>query len=159
MKSHADEAQQSPILDYDFFEVLVESHVRLVGRSFLPPDATPDWLYYNAPFAVLAHGTGNDPVFAYANKTAQHCFEYTWDDITVLPSRLSAEAPERAERERLLEAVSRQGYIENYRGIRVARSGRRFEISDGVVWQLIDQTGTPRGQAARFSSWQDLPLP
>lgn len=155
MNSHCN-SEQALHLDRALFDLLVESHVRLMGYSFLPSGATPEWLYNDAPFAVLAHDTGEDPRFIYANKAAHACFEYTWDEIVGLPSRLSAEAPERAERERLLEAVSRRGYIQDYRGIRIARSGRRFEIRDGVVWQMIDRSGTFKGQAARFSSWRDV---
>jgi hypothetical protein len=29
------------------------------------------WLYEEAPYCVLAHNTDPDPVFVYANKTAQ----------------------------------------------------------------------------------------
>jgi hypothetical protein len=30
-------------------------------------------------------------------------------------------------------------------GVRLVKSGRRFWIEDGVVWQLIDRDGTIRG--------------
>ena len=45
-----------------------------------------------------------------------------------LPSRLSAEAPEHAERQRLLDAVARDGFTGGYRGLRIAKGGRRFWI-------------------------------
>ena len=38
-----------------------------------------------------------------------------------------------------------------YRGLRIAKSGRRFRIEDGVVSQLINDNGVWRGQAATFS--------
>ena len=116
----------------------------------------PAWLYEEAPFAVLAHNTDLDPIFIYANKTAQRCFEYSWAELTSMPSRLSAEAPNRAERQKLLDAVSRDGYISGYCGLRVARSGRRFWIEDGLIWQLIDADGAYRGQAAMFAVWRDV---
>ena len=34
-------------------------------------------------------------------------------------------------------------------------SRRRFFIEDGVVWQLIDEDGAVRGQAATFAKWRD----
>jgi MEKHLA domain len=73
-----------------------------------------------------------------------------------LPSRLSAEAPERAERQALLDAVAKNGFMSGYRGIRVAKSGRRFLIEDGVVWELIDEEGVRHGAAATFASWRDV---
>jgi hypothetical protein len=145
----------SPV-DPAFFALLASSYSRVVGRPLVADGQDAAWLYNDAPFAVLAHNTAPDPVFVYANKTAQACFEYGRDEFVTLPSRLSAEAPNREERQRLLDAVARDGFISDYRGMRIARSGRRFWIEGGTVWQLIDETGTPRGQAALFTSWTDV---
>ena len=143
-------------VDPDFFDLLTRSFARLTGKPLVADGQGPDWLYNEAPFAVLAHNTEADPVFVYANKTAQACFEYTWSEFITIPSRLSAEAPNREERQRLLEAVTRNGFIADYRGVRIAKSGRRFWIENGIVWQLYDDHGTYRGQAATFSSWKDV---
>ncbi|AWN43246.1 MEKHLA domain-containing protein [Methylobacterium durans] len=142
-------------LDPGFFALLTGSHARLVGRPLVPAGCGPDWLYAAAPFAVLAHDGAADPRFVYANRTAQGCFGYDWDAFTALPSRLSAEAPERAARQALLDRVARDGFATGYRGVRIAASGRRFWIEDGTVWQLVDADGTPRGQAATFTRWRD----
>ncbi len=142
--------------DPAFYRLLTGSYARLVGKPLVAANQDAWWLYNHAPFAVLAHNTDPDPRFVYANRTAQGCFEYSWQEFTSLPSRLSAEAPDQAERQRLLDAVARNGFATGYRGIRISKSGRRFRIEDGIVWQLIDSGGTPRGQAATFSSWSDL---
>jgi hypothetical protein len=68
------------------------------------------WLYQEAPFCALAHNTDRDPIFIYGNKGAQACFEYTWDELTSLRSRLSAEEPNREERQCLLDAVKRKNH-------------------------------------------------
>jgi hypothetical protein len=122
----------------------------------LAPGQDAAWLYSDAPFAVLAHNTDADPAFTYANRTAQSCFEYKWDEFVTIPSRLSAEAPNRDERQRLLDAVARNGFIDNYRGLRIAKSGRRFWIEGGIVWELRSENGERRGQAALFTSWTDV---
>jgi len=148
--------------DPDFLRLLAGSHARLVGAPLLPGDAGGDdeararWLYEVAPFCVLAHNTEADPRFVYANKAAQARFEYGWDEFTGLPSRLSAEAPDRAERQRLLDAVARDGFIGDYRGLRIAKSGRRFWIESATVWQLIDEAGALHGQAAAFREWREM---
>lgn len=140
-----------PAEDPAFFALLTGSFLRLVGRPLIPePDYGPDWLYVQAPFAVLAHDTSADPRFVYANRAAQRAFGYDWQEVVGMPSRLSAEAPERAERQRLLDAVARDGFVSGYAGIRVAKDGRRFLVTEGIVWQLIDECGTVRGQAATF---------
>jgi hypothetical protein len=140
--------------DPAFFSLLTGSYARIVGERLVPDGQGPVWLYNNAPFVVVAHNTAPDPRFIYANKSAQVCFEYSWDEFTRLPSRLSAEAPDRAERQQLLDAVTRNGFMAGYRGLRIAKSGRRFLIEDGLVWQLIDEDGISHGQAAVFSSWK-----
>lgn len=142
--------------DPAFFELLTGSYARLVGAPLVPEGATASWLYEDAPFVVVAHNTDADPRFVYANKRAQACFEYPWDEFITLPSRLSAEAPNREERARILEAVARDGFVRGYRGVRISKSGRRFWIDDGIVWQLIDTQGINRGQAATFASWTDV---
>ena len=142
--------------DPDFFRLLTGSYERLVGSALPSSRLGSVWLYEHAPFAVLAHDTHADPRFIYANRTAQRCFEYGWDEIISLPSRLSAEAPNRAERQRLLDAVSLNRYVNGYRGVRIARSSRRFRIEDGVIWQLIDTEGVHHGQAALFAAWRDV---
>lgn len=142
--------------DPDFFRLLTESHARLLGKQLVPAGRDAAWLYREAPFVVLAHNTEADPKFIYANRAAQLCFDYSWDEFMSLPSRLSAEAPDRAQRQALLDEVSRHGFMTGYRGVRVAKSGRRFIIEDGIVWELLDRDGKRHGQAATFISWRNV---
>jgi len=135
--------------------LLSSSYERFIGSPLAPAARDASWLYYDAPFAVVAHNTDADPRFIYANETAQKCFEYSWEEFTSLRSRFSAEAPNRAERQALLDAVTRNGFAKGYRGLRIAKSGRRFWIEQGTVWQLVDAAGQWRGQAAMFPSWRD----
>ena len=142
--------------DPAFFALLTGSYARLVGTPLVRPDQDADWLYSVAPFVVLAHSTAPDPKFIYANKAAQACFGYSWEEFLALPSRLSAEPVDWAERQALLEKVTRDGFLSGYRGVRVAKSGRRIIIEDGIVWELIDSAGIRHGQAATFGSWRDV---
>jgi PAS domain-containing protein len=146
--------------DLSFFHLVADSYLRLVGQSLTPEGMTAEqgmrWLYEDASFAILAHNTAPDPVFVYGNKAAQRRFGYEWEELTVLPSRLSAEAPARSERQRFLERVTRNGFITGYRGIRIAKSGKRFRIENATVWQLIDIEGICRGQAAMLPQTVDV---
>ena len=114
---------------------------------------------YHAPFALLSHGTENDPIIHYANLTAQRLFDMSWPEITQLPSRLSAESVEQHERSALLQRVTNHGYIDDYSGIRMAKSGQRFLIQRATVWNLRDADGQNQGQAAMFADWQMLSSP
>ena len=143
-----------------FYQLLADSYARLLGRPLVPQamsvvEAT-EWLYESAPFAVLAHNTDRDPIFIYGNNAAQRRFEYTWDEITRLPSRLSAEAPDREERRQFLERVQRFGYESGYKGVRIGKSGRRFMIEEATLWQLLDANGKLHGQAVVIPRTRDM---
>jgi hypothetical protein len=137
---------------------IVASHRRFTGRALLPsaePHALAQALFA-APFVVVSHGTEDDPVLNYGNAAALALWETTWEELTRTPSRLTAEAPERSERERLLAAVARDGFIDDYAGVRISRSGRRFRIRQATVWNLLDERGERCGQAATFATWEFL---
>jgi hypothetical protein len=109
---------------------------------------------FTAPFAVVSHNTAPDPLFNYANRTALSLFGMTWEELTACPSRLSAERDNREARDELLKDVAEHGFVEGYRGIRIGRHGRRFEIEDAVIWNLRDDRGIVCGQAACFKHWK-----
>ena len=138
--------------------LLVESYARLLARELVAPGPPAERAraLYEASFVVVSHDTALDPVFNYANLAAQRLFEMDWDAFVQVPSRLSAGPVHRDERARLLEEVARNGYIDNYAGIRVAKNGRQFRIEHAVVWNLTDAQGRYAGQAAAFSEWHDL---
>lgn len=139
-------------------ELLVTSYRRLTGRELpLAPAENRAAALWLAPAAIVAHGTQADPVFCYGNRLALELFEMDFAQFTRLPSRLSAEPLLRAERARLLERVSRGGFIDDYSGIRIAASGRRFRIERATVWNLVDAAGRHHGQAAVFAHWTSLP--
>ena len=108
----------------------------------------------DAPFVVVSHGTQADPILNYGNRAALALWEMEWDEFTRTPSRLTAEAPERTERARLLAAVAQHGFIDDYSGIRISKTGRRFRIFQATVWNLEAETGQPCGQAAMFDRWE-----
>ena len=111
---------------------------------------------FAAPFVVVSHGQQPDPIFNYANRLALELFEMDLPTFLATPSRLSAEPVHRRERQRLLDRTARQGFVDDYQGIRIAASGRRFRIERAIVWNVLDVTGVKIGQAATFSSWHDL---
>jgi len=111
-----------------------------------------DLFYGN--FALLSHGTGNDPIFNFGNQVALNLFEFSWEELTNLPSRKSAEAVNREQRAKLLDQVTAKGFISDYSGVRISATGKRFFVENAVVWNLLDDSGLYRGQAACFESWK-----
>jgi len=135
---------------------IAASHVALTGRALADPAPDPVAALWRAPLAIVAHGTEADPLFFFASKMALDRFATTLDSFLGMPSRFSAEAPLREERQALLERVTRDGFIADYAGIRIAADGRRFRIEQATVWNLVDPDGSVHGQAAAFSRWTEL---
>ena len=121
------------------------------GEAPLNPQSDEAALLDSLSDAVLTTDASN--TVTYANRAAQQCFEYSWDEFIGMPSRLSAEPGPRAERQGFMAAVLTQGYVSGYRGLRVAKSGRRFWIEETTVWNLIDAESVPVGQAALIRNW------
>ena len=158
-----------PVLD-ERLRLLVESYQRLTGKVLIPSvgaasaanirqgatdfaaEAAPTLreALWNAPRAIVAHGTEEEPIFFYGNRLALRLFEMSFEEFARLPSRLSAEPLAQEARVKLLEKVARQGYVDGYSGMRIAKSGRRFMITDTTVWNLVDEHGGYHGQAAVF---------
>ncbi|HEX5364606.1 MAG TPA: MEKHLA domain-containing protein [Gallionella sp.] len=168
-----------PALD-ERLRLIVDSYRRLTGKELLDPQAATfvgaasaamaslhdggiaaeaaptKQALWEAPRAIVAHGTEDDPVFFYGNRLALELFDMDFAAFTRLPSRYSAEPLERAERARLLERVTQRGYVDDYAGVRIGASGKRFTINAATVWNLLDEAGKLHGQAATFSDWQPL---
>lgn len=140
-------------------ERLRRSFHALTGRDLIDPalslEAAAEALF-NAPFVVLSHDTAPDPILTYGNQTALELFALSWAELIQMPSRLTAEAPDRAERARLLAEVTAHGFIDNYSGVRISRTGQRFLIERATVWNLTDDQGRRCGQAATFREWQPV---
>jgi hypothetical protein len=111
---------------------------------------------FDAPFVLVSHGTEPDPILNYGNRAALALWEMSWEELTRTPSRFTAEAPNREERARLLERVTRNGYIDDYAGVRISKTGRRFRIEQATVWNLIGPGAGRWGQAAMFEHWEWL---
>jgi hypothetical protein len=139
--------------------LLIASYRQITGRELVPvfdaPVETARRLF-EAPFALVSHDAAPDPLFNYANLAALVLFETSWDRFVGMPSRRSAEAPEREERERFLEAVKKRGFMDDYRGLRVSATGRRFLVEGATVWNVRDARGAYLGQAARLDRWRFL---
>jgi len=128
--------------------------LRLIDADPASPEAVEE--LWSAPFAVVSHDTQDDPVFNYANRQALILFGMRQEEMLGLPSRFSAESVTREERAGLLDRVSRQGYVDDYSGIRIAKGGLRFIIRNAVVWNVMDEQGGYKGQAALIRDWEPV---
>lgn len=139
--------------------LLLDSYRRLLGRELIERQATPELdsqRLFQAPFVVVSHGAQADPVLCYGNRTALQLWQMDLATLAQTPSRLTAEPVHRDERAQLLARTTRDGYVDDYRGVRISSQGRRFLIEQAIVWNLTDAVGHPVGQAATFSTWKFL---
>lgn len=132
-------------------ERLLCSFQRLTGKSLIPDSIIGTERYkalYNAHFPVLSHNAEADPKLNYSNAAGMEQFEISWEELIELPSRYTAEPQIQEERERLLKAVTENGFIDDYQGIRISAKGNRFFVESAIVWNVIDTEGTYWGQGA-----------
>jgi hypothetical protein len=117
-------------------------------------------LLYSAPLAVLSHledeeegsdgSTTSVARYTYANLAAQSVFNYSWDAIVGLDSRLSApEGNERNERASAIDDAVQRGFSVLPSGVRVSSNGIRFKVLDAKLW-VIDAPEKGNGLAAAF---------
>jgi hypothetical protein len=128
-------------------QILLNSFRRFVGRDLIERLGDPideARAVFEAPFVVVSHATQDDPILNYGNRTALGLWEMDVPTLTSMPSRLTA------------EPMHRDGYVDDYRGVRISSSGKRFLIEEAIVWNLVDAEGNRVGQAATFSQWKPL---
>jgi hypothetical protein len=104
----------------------------------------------------LSHGLGKDPLFTYGNQTALGLFELTDEQILCTPSRTSAEKNDPASRAKFMQSVKEKGYAEGYSGIRVSSTGKKFQILNASIWNILDDGKAIVGQAAAFMKWENI---
>ena len=137
-------------------QILLNSYRRFLGEELILREGSNEdhsRALFDAPFVVVSHGTQDDPILNYGNQASLDLWEMELEVLLKTPSRLTAEPVHRDERARLLERTSRDGFVDDYRGIRIASTGRRFLIEKAIVWNLVNDDGDRVGQAATFSDW------
>lgn len=135
--------------------LLCSSYKKWINNDLICLNKDDDLAFalYHAPFILVSHGTEQDPILNYGNNAALNLWELKWEDFIRTPSHKTAEPIERVERERFLGNVAKNGYVDDYSGIRISSSGRRFIIHQATVWNLVDDDGIYHGQAATFKNF------
>jgi hypothetical protein len=109
---------------------------------------------FNAGFYLLSHNTAMDPVLTYGNQQVLDRWEVSWQELTAMHSSDTAKPIDRSQRAALMAQVKLHNYISGYSGVRVSKTGKEFQILDGIVWNLFLNDGSFYGQAAWFKSVQ-----
>lgn len=138
---------------------LLRSYQYWTGAPLLDVQGTPETIteeLFYAPFVLVSHGIEPDPIFNYGNQKALEMWELTWEELTQMPSRKTAEPIAQEDRNRLLSETETHGFVRNYQGVRISSSGRRFLIEDVLIWNVLDEQNQCCGQAAVYSKYTFL---
>jgi hypothetical protein len=140
-------------------QIILNSYQKLLGKDLINREITVEKqaeILFFSPFAVFSHGNQPDPIYNYGNKIGLELWERNWNELVTMPSRLSASPVNRLQRQQSLDQASQQGYIDNYQGIRVSKTGKKYQVKNLTLWNLTDQNNQYCGQAATFSQWDLL---
>jgi hypothetical protein len=97
----------------------------LVSLKILEKDPTEaaKLLFFLPDRVVLSHGTQSideGPILNYGNSIALKRWGASWEELTNMPSKHTAEAGLQSARETFMNKVSMDGIVDNYSGIRIA---------------------------------------
>ena len=152
-------AKQVPPVDVAWVQRLLDSHAYWLNQELIDRsgdiEAQSERLFL-APFVVASHMDSADPILNYGNRQALDLWETTWEAFTATPSRLTAEPGLREDRARMLQRVTARGFVDDYQGVRISRTGQRFRVQHATVWNVVDENRNRLGQAVAFSDWTPL---
>lgn len=136
--------------------LIAESFAQLSGQNLVDPGSDLETAMWQAPRAIVAHGTEAVPRIFYGNRQTLELFAMNAEQFIGLPSQNSVEPALREERASLFSRLEHEDIIANYSGVRIAADGRRFRIERAFVWNILDSDGNHHGQAATFADWNYL---
>lgn len=106
------------------------------GKELIPmkvlekdPTEAAKLLFFLPNRVVVSHGTQNDaegPVLNYGNSAALKRWGASWEELTSMPSKYTAETVEQSAREAFLQKVYADGVVENYSGVRIGLDKSRY---------------------------------
>ncbi len=151
-------------------ESLLNSYKKWTGNDLIPVESNPQTAaqklfqasegcllaLFWADFVVVSSNNAEEPLLTYGNQKCLDLWELAWKKLVSTPGRETAEVMHRDERQKFLDTVRRNGFIDHYSGIRISSSGKRFRIEKAIVWNLVDSAGQFLGQAAAFRDWKYL---
>jgi len=151
-----------------------ESLRKFTGRSLYdemgcPSDRTttaPGHVHDSERYAVLSHGTQDDPIYCYFNRAALLAFEFPEPEVYRLPSRYSApDGTVRTERDSIIRSVAEtrgdgdgDEVVVLEGAVRRKDSGELFQIERVLLWNVYDRDGNRVGQTAIFDRDKVVPV-
>lgn len=149
--------QKSDIITWT--QIILNSYQQLLNKELIDrngDELTQSKNLFFTDFVVFSHNTDLDPIYNYGNKKGLQLWEMDWQQLNNTPSRTTTQPLLREQREDLLAETTTKGYVKNCQGIRISRTGKKYQIKDITIWNLVDEKEKFCGQAATFSQWEKL---
>lgn len=135
--------------------MIADSYARFTGEPLVEAGTEDlEEALWNSPRVILVHGTERIPRIFYANRKALDLYEMTAKAFIGMPSHLCAEPMRRHERVKVLNELEERNLVEVNTGVRVASTGRRFQLVRAQSWNLLDEHGTKHGVVASYLDWK-----
>ena len=96
------------------------------------------------PLPIASHDING--IFNYLNKAALSLFNVSLEEVIGKPTTMTAPDSEQKERNRLLKQVNSEGFINNYKGIRVTSDPFCREIISKLDGPLVSTSANVSGQ-------------
>ncbi|MBI34070.1 MAG: MEKHLA domain-containing protein [Flavobacteriales bacterium] len=137
---------------------VLNSFEKLTGKALIYRKSPEEDFFQieNGKFVLVSHNGAEDPILNYGNQFALNLWEMNWSEFIKTPSRKTAESDLQSKRRKMLDTVLRQGYYDEYEGVRISSSGKRFKIKNAIIWNVNNEKGDYIGQAAYFNSLEYL---
>ena len=84
-------------------KLIIKSYNNLLCEGLLSLTGSPEenaYNLYHSKSVILSHDGAANPLFTYANASAQKLWEISWTEFIGLPSKYSAEEDRREERQK-----------------------------------------------------------
>ena len=130
-----------------------DSLQRFHGTTLLEELEVDNWdqVDQHERFAVLSHGTQDDPIYCYFNQAALATFQWPESEIYAIPSRYSA--PD-GEHRQVRQAQVADSVVEDFKVlpevVRQRKDGTTFSISNIYLWNVYDEDNQRVGQTALY---------
>lgn len=143
---------ENRIIEYS--KLLTDSYFFWTKRTLIEENADlreNAFYLYHAPFVLLTHSPGADPIINYANSKAQMLLGMSWEEIMKTPSGYLSRLDENNDSFSRFADTGKEGSISSYNTTLAAAAGLLFRITDSCLWKIMDTRKMCMGQAIMFT--------
>jgi len=147
----------------EWIDLILTSYRKIFDKDLISIDSNQslEEVLFKANFYLVSHQYQNEPILVYANQKVLERWEMTWEQFIGTPSKYTAETDLQSNRAKMLAIAEKQGYFDNYEGVRISAKGNRFWIKKALIFNIYEHenevlTDKIIGQAALFFNTENI---